>query len=415
MPHSKYLIVGSSHAALEAIGAIRMIDPDGALTVVTRDGRLPYSPTILPYVVSGRSDPERILLRDEAYFRDNGVAYARGETLTAIDAAARVARFASGAAWSYDKLLLATGAAPAIPPVKGLSEVRYHVLRTMDDAVGLRDAIGKARSAVVLGAGLVGMHAAENMAKAGCAVTVVEMQTQVLPGYFEPAAAAMIEGAFAAKGVTMLMGRSVVAAETRGAGRAVILDDGRAIEADLLLVSTGVKPEMDYLTGGGVDTDRGILVDDRMRTSAAGIWAAGDVAQARGFHDGRKVVAGILPNAVEQGRIAGMDMAEDSAVKPYPGSVPLNTYTFFGQQAISVGLSAAGEGAEVVESAEDGRYQRMVFRDGRLQGISAINAFVDAGVMWQLILRGVDLAPVKDEFVARPMETGRVLMSRIWR
>ncbi|MBW7850886.1 MAG: NAD(P)/FAD-dependent oxidoreductase [Rhodospirillales bacterium] len=417
MRNSKYLIVGSSHAALEAAAAIRMQDPDGALAMVTRDTRLPYSPTILPYVVSGRSEPERILLRDEAWFADNAIGFVRGETLAAVDAAARTARFASGAEWRYEKLLLATGAAPAIPPVKGLAEVPFHVLRSMDDAVRLRDAIATARRAVVLGAGLIGMHAAENLAKAGAAVTVVEMQAQVLPGYFEPDAARMIERAFAAKGVTMEMGRTVTAAEPRGQGCAVILDDGRAIEADLLLVSTGVKPEMAYLAGGGVDTDRGILVDDRMRSSAPGIWAAGDVAQARGFYDGAKVVAGILPNAVEQGRIAGMDMAEDEGVKSFPGSVPLNTYTFFGQQAISVGLSAGGEGREVHETVGEGgkSYRRIVLEGDRLRGVSAINDFVDAGIMWQLVLRQVDLSAVKADFVARPLETGRMLMSRIWR
>jgi phenylglyoxylate dehydrogenase epsilon subunit len=102
-----------------------------------------------------------------------------------------------------------------------------------------------------------------------------------------------------------------------------------------------VAPVTDYLAGSGVDIDRGILVDDSMRTSVEGIWAAGDVAQAKGFYDGAKTLNGILPSAVEQGKIAGMAMAGDPTVKPYPGGVPLNTYTFFGQQAVSVGSQDA--------------------------------------------------------------------------
>ena len=125
-----------------------------------------------------------------------------------------------------------------------------------------------------------------------------------------------------------------------GEGCRATLDDGSTLAADLLLVCTGVKPNIDFLAGSGIETDTGILVDDRMRTSAPNVWAAGDVAQARGFWGG-KVVNGILPNAVEQGRIAGLDMADDAEVRPFPGAVPLNTYSFFGQQAISVGRGAA--------------------------------------------------------------------------
>ena len=130
-----------------------------------------------------------------------------------------------------------------------------------------------------------------------------------------------------------------------------------------------------------------------MRTSAANVWAAGDVAQARGFW-GDKVLNGILPNAVEQGRIAGLDMADDADVQPFPGAVPLNTYSFFGQQAISVGRAHNGDGIDIKESGDDakGVYRRIALKDGKLVGIATINDFIDAGIMWQLILRGTDLS-----------------------
>ncbi len=176
--------------------------------------------------------------------------------------------------------------------------------------------------------------------------------------------------------------------ERAGEGCRATLDDGSTLAADLLLVCTGVKPNIDFLAGSGIETDIGILVDDRMRTSAPNVWAAGDAAQARGFWGG-KVVNGILPNAVEQGRIAGLDMADDAEVRPFPGAVPLNTYSFFGQQAISVGRGRAGDGLVVEESGDDdsGVYRRIVLEDGRLVGIATINDFIDAGIMWQLILR----------------------------
>jgi phenylglyoxylate dehydrogenase epsilon subunit len=419
MPRSKYLILGASHAGLEAAAAIRLHDATGTLTMLTRDSHLPYSPTILPYVVSGRSRPDNIFLRDETYFAKHRVALVRGATVVAVDTDAASVRTDTGAEWQYERLLLATGAAPAVPPVAGLDEVPFHVLRTLDDALRLRDAIGRAESAVVLGAGLVGMHAAENLTKCGVGVTVIEKEPHALSGYFTAAASAIIEQTFAAKGVRMRMGRTLAAAARQGRGCTVTLDDGSTLAADLLLICTGVKPALAHLDGSGVATDRGILVDDRMRTNVANLWAAGDAAQAPGFWGGT-LVSGILPSAVQQGGVAGADMAEDRGAKPFSGAVPLNTYRFFDRHAISVGMSAANHGdpdLEIDEIVDEDRatYRRIVLKEGRLVGIATVNGFVDPGIMWQLILRRVDLAPLKPAFLARPRETGRLLMSRIWR
>ena len=413
---SKYIIVGSSHAALEAAAAIRLIDGEGALTILTRDERLPYSPTILPYVVSGRSQPANVALRGASYFRDNGIALVPNATVASLDPAQSSLRLASGENWHYDRLLIAAGAAPALPPVNGLTDVPFHVLRAMDDAVRLRHAVAAAKSAIVLGAGLIGMHAAENMTRAKVAVTVIELKAHALSGYFGPQASAIIEGVFARNGVRMLMGQTLQSVARHGGGCIATLADGTTVAADLLLVCTGVKPNIGFLSGSGIEVDSGILVDDLMRTSAADVWAAGDVAQARGFWGGT-IVNGILPTAVEQGRIAGLGMAEDADVKPFPGAVPLNTYSFFGQQAISVGVGQAGDGCEIEESGDEERdvYRRIVLKNGRLVGIATINDFVDAGIMWQLIRRRADLSAVKAAFMADPRTTGRRLMSQLWR
>ncbi len=417
MQQTHYLIVGASHAALAAVRAIRMHDETGSVTVVSKDDALPYSPTVLPYVVSGRSDPQRVFLRDDDYFSQHKVNYLKGAAVTSIASAENRVSLSSGEVIAYEKLLLATGAAPQMPPVPGLDSVKFHVLRSLDDAVRLREALTETRQAVVLGAGLVGMHAAENLAKAGAQVTVVEMQPTVLAGYFDPEAAAIIEQAFAAKGVRLMMGNKVVklAPRDQGKGALVTLADGTELPADLLLVSTGVAPVMDYLNGSGAETERGIVVDDTMRTSVANIWAAGDVAQARGFYDGAKIINGILPDAVEQGKIAGMAMAGDPALTNYPGGVPLNTYAFYGQQAVSVGSQNEGEVVAKEVDPANKRYLKIVMKDNRLTGIFGINVAFDPGVMWQLILRRIDLAPVMKEFLADPQRIGRVLMSQTWR
>jgi phenylglyoxylate dehydrogenase epsilon subunit len=420
MNATDYLIVGSSHAALEAISAIRLQDPDSSLTVLTADGHLPYSPTVLPYVVSGRSAADRVTLRDEAFFVEQRVRLQRGATVASVRPEANTVELEDGARWQYGKLLLATGAAPAVPPIAGLDSVRSYRLRTLDDSLALREAIGSARRAVVLGAGLIGMHAAENLAAAGVAVTVIEPRDQVLPSYFDAEAAALIERSFTAHGVAFRLGRMPVSVAPDGEGCRLTLDDGAELDADLLLVATGVRAAFGYLAGSGIATGRGILVDAKMRTSAKSVWAAGDVAEAPCFPGPGTAVAGILPEAVAQGRTAGMAMAGDAALTPYRGSVPRNTYCFFGQSAISVGTGVAGEplaGAEIVTRRDpaSGSYWRIAMNDDRLLGLAAVNLTVDAGILCELILRQVDLRPVRQRFIDQPCETGRMLMSRLWR
>jgi phenylglyoxylate dehydrogenase epsilon subunit len=418
MQQTEYLIVGASHAALAAVQAIRMHDQAGSVTVVSKDNALPYSPTVLPYVVSGRSDPNRVFLRDDAYFSKHNVDYLKGTAVSALSAGDNRVRLSSGAEIGYRKLLLATGAAPMLPPVPGLDSVDYHVLRSLDDAVRLQQALTGARQAIVLGAGLVGMHAAENLAKAGVQVTVVEMQSTVLAGYFDRAATSIIESVFTSHGVRLMMGKKVerLGPNPCERGARVTLADGTELVADLLLVSTGVAPVIDFLGGAGVATGHGILVDDTMRTTVENIWAAGDVAQARGFYDPEaKVINGILPDAVEQGKIAGMAMAGDPALKNYPGGVPLNTYSFFGQQAVSVGSQSEGEVALLQVDATRNSYLKIMMKDGRLTGIFGINVAFDPGVMWELILRRIDLAPHREQFLAEPQRIARLLMSSTWR
>jgi phenylglyoxylate dehydrogenase epsilon subunit len=412
MQDCTYLIVGASHAGLTALDAIRMIDADSPIIMATRENHLPYSPTVLPYVVSGRSDPEKVRLRSQAYFQEKKVSFLKNAALTSLDVANNTAHFDSGKSIRYQKLLLATGASPILPPIPGLKDVPFHVLRTMDDALNLKTAMQKGQRALVLGAGLIGTHGAENMAEAGMQVTMVEAKGQVLPGYFDQQASGLIESAFRQHGVQLAFGKSVREVKP---GQA-ILDDGSEIAFDLLLVATGVKPALDYLNGSGVKTDKGILVDEVQRTNIGNIWAAGDCAEAKLFQAEGTGVAGILPIAALQGRIAGQAMVDDAGIKNFPGSVSLNTYSFYGQQAISVGVGEA-EGAETVLRVDEEQktYSKIVLKDDRLLGAAFVNHAIDPGILWQLILRRTDLADVKADFLADPKAVSRRLMSQVWR
>ena len=415
MVQVQYLVVGSSHAALEAIDAIRMHDQEGSLALVTRDDRLPYSPTVLPYIVSGRSAPDNVQLRQAEYFSQRGVSCTFGRALVRIEPKRNVATLSDGIEIAYDKLLLATGAAPALPPIPGIEAIPYHVLRTIDDALRLKAAIALARRAIVLGGGLIGMHAAENLVRAGVDVTIVEKEPYLLSAYFDATAGTIIERTFLERGARIMTGRSVIQATPHGCGARLQLNDGEILDADLLLLAVGARPDIGYLADTAVVYDAGIIVDDSMRTSVANIWAAGDCAQGRDFFSEGAVLNSILPDAAEQGRLAGMAMAGDSAIKSYAGAVPLNTYGFFGRHAISVGTTPAGAEELVRHDEPGGRYLRLVVKNRRLQGIFGVNEFFDGGIMRQLILRRVDVSDALDRLFGDPQTAGRELMSRLWR
>jgi phenylglyoxylate dehydrogenase epsilon subunit len=419
MDHSKYLIVGSSHAGLSAIEAIRVQDTDGAMTLLTQEEHFPYSPTILPYVVSAKVNAGKVFLMDQAYMDRLAVKFKPSAKVVGVDPASRIVSLESGESLEYENLLLATGAEPTLPPIPGLQEAPFHVLRSLEDAERLRQAAQEAKSAIILGAGLIGMHAAESLAQAGLYVTIVEALPQLLPGYFEAQAAGLIQKVFEEHGLHILTGSMVTHVTSLNGACAVSLESGLDLSADLLVVATGVKPRISYLAGSGIEATEGILVDDTMRTTASNIWAAGDVAQAQSFLDSSKVVQGTLPTAVEQGRTAGLDMVGDPALKRYPGNVPMNTYKFFGHRSFSIGLVDVTEPSESIEVdhvflPSGMKYQKFVYQYDRLVGVSCINASVDPGIMHQLIRRRIDLSDVKKRFAGAPLEIGRLLMTRTW-
>ena len=419
MYHSKYLIVGSSHAGLSAIESIRIQDVGGSITLLNQEDSLPYSPTILPYVVSGKVDAGNVYLMKQNDLDAYGITFRRGSKVVKVDPLSHTVGLQSGQSLEYEKLLLATGADPAIPPIPGLKNAPFHVLRTLEHANQLRQAAQTATSAVILGAGLIGMHAAESLAKAGLRVSVVEALPYVLPGYFDAQAAGLIQKIFSEQGINILTGSAVTRIASSNGACALSLESGLDLSADLLVVATGVRPRVSYISSSKIQVDQGILVNETMRTSANDIWAAGDVAQAKSFFDPTKVVQGTLPTAVEQGRTAGLDMVGDPTLKPYPGGIPMNTYKFFGHRSFSIGLAGDGETRKDLEVdltflPSSQQYQKLIYEGNKLIGISCINSLLDPGIMYQLIKRQVDLTEIKKGFSSAPREMGRLLMSRIW-
>lgn len=429
---TKYLIIGSSHAGLSAADEIRVHDQKGTLTMITMENCLPYSPTILPYIVEGKVEEKNIYLRDEKYFKDNKITFLRGKKAVKINTKASKVGLDDGREIRYEKLLVATGSEPTIPPTPGLKESSHLVLRTMEDAHKINQAAQNAKSVVVMGTGLVGMHAAEGLGKKGLDVELIRGRRRaVLPNYFDSDSGELIHKVFLDNGIRCNLDHQVTQVEGKDGKLKVTVKDGTVFETNMVVVGTGVKSRMQFFTTSDVQMDQGILVDNMMRTSVENVWAAGDVAQATDFFSQKKELNPILPDAFEQGKIAGLSMAGDPQViiafeeigqqvaLSYPGGVSMNTFNFYGNRSFALGLSLVEEkdGYEVHKKIvpEECIYQKLVFQDDVLVGAIGINITMDPGVIMNLIRRGIHLGKAKEEFMTKPLDMSRRFMWNNWR
>ena len=420
---AEYLIIGSSHAGLAAADEIRMNDDAGSITMVTMEDLLPYSPTVLPYIISGKVSVPQIYLRDAEYFRTQRIDFVKGKAVTRVDPETREVILSDGSRIRYEKLLIATGAEPTVPRVENLVKAPFLKLRTIADALQHLDVIPKARSAMVMGTGLVGMHAAENFVHRGMHVDVLRARARknprIMPNYFDEEFSGMIQKVFESHGVNFYLTDHAVRVAYEGGEFTATLSSGKALRAEMLLVCTGIKPRTEFLSHSGVKVDEGILVDRKMRTSVDHIWAAGDVAQAEDFFSPSKILNAILPDAVVQGKIAGADMSGGRLDSDYVGGISMNTFNFFGNRAFSIGVNDSENGEkyriEKAISPSANVYQKMVFQGNVLVGMAAINSNLDPGIIMNLVRGRVDLEEGCPEFVGNPFNMSRRLMWKLWR
>jgi phenylglyoxylate dehydrogenase epsilon subunit len=408
---------------LAAADEIRMNDDAGSLAMVTMEDLLPYSPTVLPYIISGKVSAPQIYLRDAEYFRTQKIDFVRGKAVTRVDPETREVMLSDGSRIRYEKLLIATGAEPTIPRVENLGQVPFLELRTMSDALRHLDVIPRARSAMVMGTGLVGMHAAENFVHKGMHVDVLRARAKkdprIMPNYFDEECSGMIQKVFESHSVDFYLTDHAVRVVHGGGEFTATLSSGKALKAEMLLVCTGIRPRTEFLSHSNVKVDEGILVDRKMRTSGDQIWAAGDVAQAEDFFGPSKILNAILPDAVVQGKIAGADMSGGRLDSDYVGGISMNTFNFFGNRAFSIGINDSEDGKtyriEKTVSPSANVYQKMVFQGNILVGMTAINSNLDPGIIMNLIKGRVDLEETCPEFVGNPFNMSRRLMWKLWR
>ncbi len=396
----RYVIIGMSAAAISAARAIRSLDRGGQLTLVSSEGHPPYARIFITNYLAGKTSLEGMFIGGRSLDRELGATFLTAKTVVGADAAARRVYLASGEALSYDHLLVASGARPVLPDFPGSSLAGVTGMRTLADAQALSALLATAAGrggghpphVVVLGGGLVSLKTAEALVRRGAAVTVVVASGQVLSQMADAATADLVQERAGAAGVRFIMGEDVVAAsgdEEHGL-TAVELRGGLGLRCDALVVGKGVVPNVEFLQEAGVAVQRGIIVDRRGRANVEEVWAAGDVAEGPDALTGRPAVMAMWPNAVRQGRAAGLDMA--GAVPENEGGVRVNIGSFFGLNVASVGSVRAPEGAEeITVGPGHGYYRKVILKDHVVIGAILTGDVTGAGVWQYLAARHVSV------------------------
>jgi NAD(P)H-nitrite reductase large subunit len=293
--------------------------------------------------------------------------------------------------------LLATGGVPFVPKMEGLERDGVFTFTTQDDAVRLAERVGEARRAVVVGGGLIGVSVAEALVKRGLAVSIVELKDRILNMILDEEGSRLAEEAVRQAGIEVLTGRTVASVVGRpqngGTVVSVFLDNGREVPCDLLVVAIGVTPRVDLAREAGIEVRRGIVVDERMATSAPDVYACGDASEAYDFAFGAARPTPVWPNAYLGGRVAGRNMA--GVETRYPGGTACNSLNYFGISLVSAGLVTApsDDGFEVLlrSEAERGLYRKVIVKDGKLVGMVYVGDVSRAGIAFGLMREGADL------------------------
>jgi NAD(P)H-nitrite reductase large subunit len=401
-----YVIIGGSAASTAAAREIRQRDPGGRIRLFTRDPAF-YSRCQLHLLASGHRQVAQANFLPHAWAERFRIEVFHDDAVTGIDTGQQRVRTSAGREAAYDRLLIATGARTALPPVAGLAGSRTFGFRDLADAEALRAALPGGGRLVIIGAGLVGCELAAELARDGHRVSLVEMAPHPLPLQLEAETGALAASLLSAAGIDLHCQDRVARVERDAAGLpvAVHLASGTALPADLMVVAAGVKANTELATGVGITTNRGILIDRQCRTNLPAIFAAGDVTESEDVIVHQIMPSAIWPAAVRQGQVAGAVMAGDT------DSLARNTglrasVSLCGTSVVAIGpvnQATADHWTKRVYRYRNSRGHRCVkifFTDGcRLKAAILWGEITNAGVYGEAIINGRD---IHDEQIVMP-------------
>lgn len=389
-----YVIIGNSTAGIACVEGIRQIDKKNKITIITDETHHTYGRPLISYLLYGKTTEEKMKYRPDSFYKDNNVEVLFGKKARTIDKMNKRVNLDDGSNIKYDKLLVATGSRPFIPPMDGLDNVKSKfTFMTLDDAKALEKAINKDSKVLVVGAGLIGLKCVEGIADRVKSIEVVDLADRILPSILDTEGAAMVQKKLEEKGVAFTL-NDCVASFTENT--ATYKNSGRTVDFDVLVLAVGVRPNTELVSEAGGEVNRGIVIGDDSATTLKDIYAAGDCTECHDIVADTNRILALLPNAYRQGETAGINMAGGKAV--FDEAIPMNAIGFFGYHIITAGIY---EG-ECYEDIKEETYKKLYVKNNRLVGYILIGDTANAGIYTSIIreqksLDDIDFDLVKEK------------------
>lgn len=385
-----YVIIGNSTAAIGCVEGIRQVDKKGKITLISNEPYHTYSRPLISYLLYGKTDEERMKYRPDSFYKDNGCTLLAGKTVVSIDSKGKKVVLNDGKEIAYDKLLVATGSRPFVPPIEGLDKVKEkYTFMSLDDAKTLQKALTPETNVMIMGAGLIGLKCAEGIAHLVKSITVVDLADRILPSVLDAEGASIVQKHLEKKNISFILSDSVQSFEANEA----TLASGKKVSFDLLVVAVGVRPNTNLVSDAGGKVNKGIVIDEKCQTSLPDIYAAGDCVESHDITIDENRILALLPNAYIQGETAGINMA--GGEKTYDSAIPMNAVGFFGLHVITAG----SYGGEETVTSNGSQYKKLIVKDGLLKGYIMVGDVRRAGIYTSLIRNQTPLDTVDFELL----------------
>ena len=397
----KHVILGNGPAGVIAAETIRKRAPHDQIIMIGCEDAPPYSRMAIPYLLMGNiQEPGTYLRKDADHFEKLKIEQIRGKA-SSVDLKAKKIEL-DGQSITFDKLLLATGSVPVQPPIPGIDLPGVHPCWTLEDARAIAKLAKPGSRVLQMGAGFIGCIILEALASQKVELTVVEMGDRMVPRMMTGVAGGMIKKWVQEKGVQVFTDTKVESIAKTGSCLTAKLSNGTALEVDLVISATGVKPNIAFLKSSGLNIQTGILVNDQMQTSHPDVYAAGDVTESIDFSTGERIVNAIQPNAAEQARIAGISMTGGDAQSL--GALQINVLDTLGLISSSFGLWAGAKGGDHIELVDSDAYKylRLEFVGDVLVGATCVGTTEHIGVLRGLIQGKIPLGDWKETLLGDP-------------
>lgn len=376
-----YAIIGGGAAGLNAAKAIRERDKTGSIYMLSNEAYPAYNRPMLTKSLVAGLDAEQIAVQEASWYEENNICLLLGKNVVSIDTEKKEIHTDDGAKFKYTKLIYALGSECFIPPIQGADQPEVIAIRRLSDTQKVTELLPQTKEAVVIGGGVLGLEAAWELKKARCKVTVLELAPRLMGRQLDEGAGEMIKAVSEAQGITIHTGVQIEAIEGDGHVTGVRLGDGRVFPAQLVIVSCGVRANVAVAKAAGIETDRAVVVNSRMETSAADVYACGDCAQYQGIN------YAIWPQAVEEGKTAGANAAGETL--EYTG-VPA-ALTFHGMNTALFAIGDNGSNPDLVYRTVEFKdmarkqYEKYYFRNNRLCGAILIGDVSRMGEMTEAV------------------------------